>query len=96
MSRSLDLSGHGFVMLFRDAVKSTERALRKKWGKGTEIPLLSHALSQHDGFRWHVSDIAGQPIALVDAAGKAILADEIEIMTKNDVDPDNSLNSQLE
>ena len=76
-NRMLDTRSHGYMMLFRDAVKSTERALRKRWGKGAEIPLMSHALSSHDGYRWHVSDIAGQPVALVDAAGKALLADEL-------------------
>ena len=78
MSRSLDLSGHGFVMLFRDAVKSTERALRRKWGRKCEVPLLSHALSSHDGTHWHISDIAGNPIAVVNADGRATLVDAVE------------------
>ena len=79
MSRSqvLDTRSHGYILPFKQAVIATERALRRKWGNGTEIPLLSHALSDHDGTRWHISDIAGNPIAVVNSTGKALLADEL-------------------
>lgn len=75
-NRILDTRSHGYALLFRDAVKATDRAIRKKRGAKAEIPLLSHALSDSDGMRWIVRDIAGNDIALVDAAGKAILLDD--------------------
>ena len=79
MSRILDTRSHGYMMLFRDAVKSTERALRKRWGRKCEVPLMSHALSQiDDNGRWHVADIAGQPVAIVDSSGRATLIDDLE------------------
>ncbi len=74
---ALDTSGHGYNMLFRDAVKATERAMRKRWGSKIEIPLLSHALSEYSNNTWSVSDIAGNPVAIVNSAGRAILIDDI-------------------
>lgn len=73
----LDTSSHGHILPFRQAIIAVGRAVRRKWGKHAELPLLSHALPSHDGYRWHVADIGGQPVALVDSAGRAILADEL-------------------
>ena len=74
----LDTSEHGYTLLFRDAVKATERALRRKWGKGTEIPLMSHALSHiDDNGRWFVRSISGHDVAVVGSDGRATLIDEL-------------------
>ena len=74
----LDTSNHGYILPFKQAVISVERALRKKWGRKCEVPLLSHALSDNDGMRWIVRDIGARTVSLVDASGRATLIDEVE------------------
>jgi hypothetical protein len=74
MGTVLDTRGHGYVMLFRDAIKAKERALRKRWGRKAEIPLMSHSLSDIDANdRWIVRDISGNPVAMITSDGHAVL-----------------------
>ena len=76
-SQVLDTKSHGYQMLFRDAVKAVERAMRRKWGNATEIPLMSHSLSHiDDNGRWHVADIGGHDVAIVTGT-RAMLVDEL-------------------
>ena len=78
MSSVLDVSSHGFILPFKQAVVAVGRATRRKWGRNAELPLLSHALSDNDGMRWVVRDISGRDVAVVGSDGRATLVDAVE------------------
>lgn len=61
---SIDTRAHT-APLFRDVAKVVCRAYAKKHGRGANLPLLSHALSDNAGGVWVARDIAANDVAIV-------------------------------